>query len=346
MSGSSRSGAAGFEIDLGGMQITQVEGDGVEMLVVEDHVDMLDMFSLRMGGTSGQPKWSGFKEGQDVTVKVGKKTKPIFVGQTISTEPGYQVEGISSINIRAMDKMHILGRGRETRYFEDMKDSDVVSKVAGEKGLPIGSIEATEETHPYILQRNESNIAFLKRLAARNNYLLRMEDGKLAFKKATFSGSVFTLKMGDNLRSLKVSFNTQDMVQKVIVRGWDVMKKETIIGEAGTGDITQIGGGELGANLAGQFGDSTAYITDVPVSSQAQAKAMAIAEINRIARGFCRGSATIQGNEDVRAGKVVTIEGLQPGVNGEVYILASRHIVSARSGYTTEFSFCATNKGG
>jgi len=47
-----------------------------------------------------------------------------------------------------------------------------------------------------------------------------------------------------------------------------------------------------------------------------------------------------------RAGKVVTIEGLQPGVNGEVYILASRHIVSARSGYTTEFSFCATNKGG
>ena len=90
MSGSSRSGAAGFEIDLGGTQITQVEGDGVEMLSVEDHVDMLDMFSLRMGGTSGQPKWSGFKEGQDVTVKVGKKTKPIFVGQTISTEPGYQ----------------------------------------------------------------------------------------------------------------------------------------------------------------------------------------------------------------------------------------------------------------
>ena len=74
MSGSTRSGAAGFEIDLGGTQITQVEGDGVEMLSVEDHVDMLDMFSLRMGGTGGQPKWTGFKEGQDVTVKVGKKT--------------------------------------------------------------------------------------------------------------------------------------------------------------------------------------------------------------------------------------------------------------------------------
>ncbi|MBK7754880.1 MAG: hypothetical protein IPI35_00390 [Deltaproteobacteria bacterium] len=61
MSGSSRSGAAGFEIDLGGTQITQVEGDGVEMLSVEDHVDMLDMFSLRMGGTSGSPSGAALR---------------------------------------------------------------------------------------------------------------------------------------------------------------------------------------------------------------------------------------------------------------------------------------------
>lgn len=344
MSSTNRSSAAGFEVTIGGTTLTQKDGEGVEMLVVEDHVDMIDLFTLRMGGAPGAPAWS-WKVGDDVKVKVGKCTSEIFVGQAIGLEPGYQVEGISSLNVRALDKMHILSRGRKTRYFEDMKDSDVVSQVASEAGLDIGSVEGTSTTYPYILQRNESDIAFLKRLAARNNYLLRMEAGKLAFKKAQFSGGSFTLKMSENLRALKVSYNSADMVQKVVVRSWDIMTKTAIVGEATTGDIQKIGSGQLGADLAGQFGNATAYITDVPCSSQAEAKELAKHEINRIARQYLKGSATIQGNEEVRAGKMVKLDGLQQGMNGEVYVLASRHIISARSGYTTEFSFCGTCAG-
>lgn len=344
MATTNRSSASGFEVVIGGKKLTQADGEGVEMLVVEDHVDMIDLFTLRMGGAPGNPAWS-WKVGDDVKVKVGRCTSEIFVGQCIGVEPGYQVEGISSINVRALDKMHILSRGRKTRYFEDMKDSDVVSQVASEAGLEVGTVEGTQTTYPYILQRNESDIAFLKRLAARNNYLLRMEQGKLAFKKAQFSGSSFTLKMSDNLRALKVSYNSADMVQKVVVRSWDIMTKQAIVGEATTGDIQKIGGGQLGAELAGQFGNATAYITDVPCSSQAEAKQLAVNEINRIARQYLKGSATIQGNEQVKAGTMVKMEGLQSGMNGEVYVIASRHIVSARSGYTTEFQFCGTSAG-
>ncbi len=343
----SRSSAAGFEVTIGGTTYKQAAESGkggVQLLVVEDHIDMVDMLTLRMGGTEGQSDWS-WKIGDEVTAKIGSGGSEIFSGQITSLEPSYQVEGIAQMNIRALDPMHKLGRGRQTRFFEDMKDSDVVSKVAGEAGISVGSIEATEETHPYILQRNESNIAFLKRLAGRNNYVLRMEDGALAFKKAQFSGGGFGLTMGDNLRSFRLSYNSVDQVQKVVVRGWDVSKKEAIVGEATSGDIDKIGGGDIGADISAQFGDSTAYITDVPVSSQAQANALAKNELNRLARQFARGSATIQGDDSVKAGTMVTVSGLQAGQNGDFFVIASRHIISNRTGYTTEFQFCSTSYG-
>lgn len=336
--------APGFEVTIGGQTFTQAEGTGVQQLVIEDHVDMLNMLTLRMGGNEGQPSWGNFEIGQEVTAKVGAGREEFFVGQVISVEPSYQVEGTSSINIRAMDNMHKLGRGRQTRFFEDMKDSDVVTQVAGEVGLEVRA-EGTEETHPYILQRNESNIAFLKRLAARNNFMLSVEQGTVIFEKAQFGGSVYTIGMDDNLKSFRTSYNTTDMVQKVVVRAWDIMTKEAIVGQAGTGDIDKIGGGQLGADLASQFGENTAYITDVPVSTQSAADMLAKVEINRIARQFCRGSASIQGNEQVRAGRMVKFEGLQQGVNGEYFVIASRHVISQAAGYITEFSICSTSRG-
>lgn len=340
MSEEERSSASGFELTIGGTLLKPSNKDGgVQLITIEDHVDMVTMMTVRMGGTEGQPSWD-WKIGDTATAKIGQGTSELFSGQIVSLEPSYQIEGIASINIRCMDKMHILGRGRKTKFWEDMKDSDVVTEVASECGLSVDA-EDTGTIHPYILRRNESAIAFCKRIAARNNYLLKFEDGKIIFKPAQFSGSVFTLKMGETLRSLRLSYNTNDQVQEAVVRGWDIMKKEPIVGKAGTGDIQKIGGGELGADIAGQFGTSTAYITDVPISSQETADAIAKHELNRLSRQFCRGSASIQGKDTVRAGKMITIEGLQTGSNGEYFVVSSRHIISNRTGYSTEFSFCS-----
>lgn len=343
------SSGAAFEITIGGKTYRQADSEqgGVQQVVVEDHVDMLDTLSLRMGGTAGQPKWE-WKIGDEVEAKIGQGNVTLFKGQITSMEPSYQVSGITQITLRALDQMHKLGRGRKTEFFEDMTDAEVVEKVAGKAGLSIGDIQATDEVHPYILQRNESDVAFLKRLAARNNYLLRMEDGGLSFKKAEFGGGGYDLKMGDtqqSMRNFRLNYNSTDMVQKVVVRGWDISKKEPIVGEATADQVEKIGSGEVGASMAGQFGDSVAYITDVPVSSQAQAEAIARHEMNRIARQFARGSATIQGQDKVRAGTMLNVSGLQQGMNGSFYILASRHIVSNRTGYSTEVSFCSNCMG-
>jgi phage protein D len=343
MSTRSKSSAVGYELTIGSMSMSQELNDGVQQIIFEDHIDMVGMLTARIGGGEGQPEWN-YNIGDEVKLKLGSGKKEIFVGEVISLEPGFEVGGISSITVRALDKLHRLGRGRQTRFWEKMKDSDVASEVGAESGLSVVT-DTTPDKHAYILQRNESNIAFIKRLAARNNFVVRVADGKLEFKKASFNSQSVQVEMGTNLRSLRLSFNTTDLVQKVIVRGWDVKGKKAIVGQAGIGDVTAIGGGDVGAKVAGKFGDSTAYITDVPVSSQAQANSVAKAEMERLARQFCKGSCIIAGNDSALAGASLELSGLPDGQNGAFFVIATRHVVSKRSGYTTEMQVCSNTMG-
>lgn len=335
--------AASFTLKLGSTEQTQANNLGIVTLVFEDHVDLVAMVTVRMTkiGDSGDLPCA---IGDEVTLKLGTSDAEVFQGEIISMKPGFSAKGGTSLTVRALDKVHRLGRGRKTRVFEDMKDSDVVSEVGGEAGLSVET-DATEETLPYILQRNESDIAFLKRLAARNNFILRIADGKLTFQKPQFEGTGYAVAMGGNLRDFNIEYNTTNLVQNVVVRGWDPEAKEEIVGEATAGEVDQIGSGTLGVDTASAFGDSTAYVTDVPVSSQSGADAVAKAEMNRIARQFARGTAKIAGNETVRAGTMVTFSGIKAAVNGTCFVIGTRHMVSVATGYEVEVSFCSTSEG-
>jgi phage protein D len=338
-----RSSATAYEVTIGGQRFVQTKRDGLQRLEIHEHVDMVTMLVIELGGAEEQPAWA-FKVGDPVECKVGKGSKTIFRGEVTALEPGYQVSGITSITIRALDHMHRLGRGRKTRYWENRTDSQVVEEVGGECGLGVDA-DGTLTMRGYILQRNESNVAFLKRLAARNNRILRVEDELLTFKKPSFEGQSSVVEMGKSLRSVRFAFNSVDQVQKVVVRGWDPMTKQEVEGSASPGDLVPIGGGEIGANIASCFGESIAYVTDIPVTSQLQATALATAELDRLARQFCRGTAAIQGDDTVRAGTMVEFTGLSEGQNGKFFIIATRHVISNRTGYTTELTFCSNTMG-
>ncbi len=335
--------AASFSLTIGSSDMTQANSAGVDTIIFEDHVDLVSIVTVRMGkiGEEGDLPCA---IGDELVLKLGESDTEVFQGEIIGMEPSFSVKGGASLTIRALDKVHRLGRGRKTRVFEDMTDADVVSEVGGEVGLNVDA-DSTEETLPYILQRNESDIAFLKRLAARNNYILRIADGDLTFKKPQFEGTGYEIKYGGNLQDFRISYNTNSLVQNVVVRGWDMEAKEEIVGEATSSDVDQIGSGTLGVETAGAFGDSTAYVTDVPVSSQSGADAVAKAEMNRIARQFARGTAKISGNESVRAGTMVTFSGMKAAVNGTCFVVGTRHMVSTATGYTVELQFCSTSEG-
>lgn len=336
--------APSFEVKVGSQTFTQSEPKGLQSLVVEDHMDMVDMLTLEVGGAAGNPDWN-FKIGDEVQAKAGTGSGILFKGNITAIEPGFSGGGIASMRVRALDPVAKLGRGRKTRFWENVKDSDIVKEVGAECGLSVKT-DPTDQTRAYVLQRNENNVAFLKRLAAQNNFTLRVEETTLEFKKNQYSGEDIEIEMGKNLGSVKMNFNSAEQVSQVQVRGWDIMAKKEIVGTASSSEVTSVGGGSLGASSStSAFGESIAYITDVPVTSQEAANQIAKAEMERIARQFAKGSGSIQGNDKVRAGARVKLKGLSSPQDGTYFIVSSRHLVNVKSGYVTEFTFCSNTFG-
>ena len=64
----------------------------------------------------------------------------------------------------------------------------------------------------------------------------------------------------------------------------EIRLKMEVEGSAVAEDLVKIGGGEYGATLSGLFGESVAYVTDIPVTEQSQATELAGQELDRLAR--------------------------------------------------------------
>jgi hypothetical protein len=65
----------------------------------------------------------------EVSARHGRTTESIFEGEIVEIEPQFEAEGLK-VTVRAFDRLHRLGRGRHTRTFLNVTDSDVITQLA------------------------------------------------------------------------------------------------------------------------------------------------------------------------------------------------------------------------
>ena len=130
-----------FSVKIGETTITQQGDTAVESIVVEDHMDMVDMAVIRLEGRDEKT----YHIGDDVEVKAEEQGATLFKGQVVAVESQFTHGAGYKITIRALDAMHKLGRGRKTRFWEDVTDSDIASEVGAECGLSV-DVDSTSET--------------------------------------------------------------------------------------------------------------------------------------------------------------------------------------------------------
>lgn len=317
-------------------ECSQSDPKGLQFMAIEDHVDMIGMCELTFEIGDENASWGSMEVGGDVEVKVGGDNRPIFVGTITGARHAFQ-KGKNTLTVICMDPLHKLAATRETETYLEQKDSDVASTVIARAGAAVGTVDATSRVHPYIIQRNESDYTFLRRLAARNDYLLMANAGKIDFKKPQFSGGGTEIPK-DKLISMDYSMNPRDVPSQVTAMGWDYATKSPIVGTASQGDINAIGGG---SSPAGQLFTGDAVVSDVWVDDQDAAKEMAAAQLNREARNFLRGRAVVQGDGSLHGGGMIKFAGHADGHNVEAFVISSRHKVYVRGGFTSELVFCS-----
>ncbi len=312
-----------FEIELAGETLTQADPKGITTILMEDHVDMMGMAQITVG--IGGVNWASIVIGDEVTVSIGAGDRQ-FKGHI--TEVRHLVRtGVQSLVVTVMDPLVFLASSRHTRVYEESTDSDIVSSVLSDAGVTSGTVDSTSESRAYVFQRNESDFAFLKRIAARNGFQLRAEEGEVSFQAALYSGESIEITF-DELVSLDYTMTNQQLPPSLSVYGWDYVAKESVIGSAEASDLEDIGGGDNAVNQTGAIWQEDSYVSDVLVQSQDSAKEMAVGELSRLSRGFLRGRAVMESRGDIYAGALIKFTGFSAGFNPEGYVISVRHTIN------------------
>jgi phage protein D/phage baseplate assembly protein gpV len=295
--------------------------------------------SIRIGFTSSTMKSHEFDQ---------EKEGYVIQGEITAMESHFTEGSQAPIIIRGYDVSHRLHRGRYNRSFQNMKDSDIVKKIAGEVGIPIGTVENTSGphgygdingAHGYVFQKNQTNMEFFRVLAARNGFELFVRDGNLYFRKPKVDESL-PLQWLKELKAFRVRVTSAEQVSEVEVRGWDYSQKREIAETANAEKVltdTQNGkGSKTSTSFKGKPPTPKMIVVDKSVFVADQAKTMAQSLFDELGGEFVHADARAEGNPKIRPGKVVEVKDMDK-YSGKYYVTETCHLFHERV-YTTEFS--------
>jgi uncharacterized protein len=314
--------------------------------VVED-LEGAGMFTLKLKTwdlVKGELTWVDndlFECGNTVEIQVGyNQLETVIVGDITGLEPSFSQETAPMLTVRGHDLRHRLMRGTQRRSFLKMKDSDIASQIARERGLT-PEVQDSGATLNHVLQSNKTDWDFLQERAKRIGYEVSVKNKILYFcPPKNASSQVLKLDRNEDLLDFSARLSTMNQVGQVEVRGWDPQQKELFISKAGVGkETTQMKGSSSGPKIANsKFGETSHTIANVIVTSQAEANQIALKLFNEMALNYITGDGSCVGRNDLHPGTIVEITGLGKRFSGSYYITAVTHSYSKQQGYRTNFS--------
>lgn len=340
--------APGFRVWINGGELPPPAANDVIGLSALQDVSAPGMCTLRIlnrDRVNTRVSWSDdvlFSEGNEVEVLMGysEELGPVFNGEITGLEPEFRSDEVPILTVRAHDRRHRLMRGRKTRTFTRVKDSDVAARVAREAGLT-PEVTDTAAVLDYVLQANQTDLEFLEARARRLGFEVVVEGKTLRFRPHANTGAeVLTLSRDADLIEFYPRLTTLGQAGEVTVRGWSPKDKAAVVGRAGAFDV----GGTMAGGLAGPavadqaFGAASIASVDQPVFNQTEADRIAAGRLREMALASVTGEGVAVGRPDLKAGTVIRVEGFGRRFSGLYYLTSVCHTYLPGRGYRTAFT--------
>ncbi len=343
---------AAIEIKINGTAQTDML-DGLIAATVDSNIHLPTMLTIELFDDDlewvndtaidlGKPVEVTFDEQPDPDSTETPLKKLIFKGEITSIEPRYSQDGRATLLFRAYDKSHRLHRGKQSRTFLNVADSDVVKTIAGEAKLtPV--VDTTATKFDYLVQTNQTDMEFLQERARRIGYWAFAAQDKLYFKKPDFNlGDGPTLEWPEVLRDFRPRLSGVGQPKSGSAQGWDFKAMKEIEGKATTATKFNVGGVKTAAGAAADKafagdGKSNVAIVHRPMVVSDEATDIAQAALDEAASEFLQADGECLGHADILAGVTVTVKGVGDRFNGKYLVTSATHIYK-RGQYMTRFA--------
>lgn len=277
--------------------------------------------------------------GAELRIYAGEAAAPteIFKGRIGALEHAFDSEGPPRLVVHAEDAAMRARLARRTEVYENRSLADLVQAVAQRLSLTphVSGLAATRAVE---VQCNESDLAFLRRLLARQGADLQVVGDELhASPRQDVQRGVVELRQGSQLHRLRVVADLADQVSSVEVTGFDAEAGQAVTGRCSDTAFGPGSGRDGPGLLREAFGERAHRSAHRAACSQDEADALARAEMERRARRFVRVEGACEGNPALRVGTHVRIDAGARWSN-TYYVTACTHRYDMRAGYETQFS--------
>jgi uncharacterized protein involved in type VI secretion and phage assembly len=337
-----------FRIVIDGNDLDPAEMDFVHEIKITNWLRLPDVCTLQVGypaGTGGGAPFdvldgSTLDIGKELEVRMGSMgettTQSLFKGEIVTLEPDFHAGGVAMV-LRAYDRSHRMMRSRKQRAFQDQTTSDIVRKVCQEHGLSCNA-ESSGDPHKYLLQHNETDFDFVLRLGRRIGFEFTIDAGKANFGPPPVDPAPdLELSYPDDLTGFRPRITAVQQVEKVNVRGFDLVGKKSML-ETATRARQATTAGISRQTVATKFPGAVLEIAGQSFKTSAEARQMAQASLDHLANAYLAAEGTCHGNPKIKPGALIRVTGVGRNYSGTYRVAKSVHVVRGGGGYVTQFS--------
>jgi Rhs element Vgr protein len=266
-----------------------------------------------------------YKPGNQVEIQLGYSgnTDTVFKGIIVKHAIKVRESGDSLLIIEAKDLAIKLNANRNSAYFINQKDSDVITSLAG--SLDTSGVTATTVTHPQLVQFDTTNWDFIVTRAEANSMLVLTDDGKLIVTEPSTSGApVLTATYGTDIYEFEAEMDVRRQIAGVSSISWDYTQQQLEKSDAGSATFSDNGNIAL-SDLDNVVGAQVLLNHPGHLSQpQLQNWSDAYALRNYLSKNV--GRVRIQGNASIKPGVMITLAGVGDRFNGNVFVTGVMHV--------------------
>lgn len=284
-----------------------------------------------------------------------KHTKTLSLGKTVEVSLGYiettmvfkgYIEVVKAVfdefnfphlYIECLDVKGQMMHGVKSVVFNLTTYADVVNKVLGSYSSLAGTktVDTTTTLKREIQQNNETDYAFVCRLARSIHFEFFALAGTVYFRKPTYSSNtpVVIFEWGSVVLSFEQEQNLSKYVSSVTVKGYDDQKHEVI--ESTASSSTSVGSGsKKPESFLSTLSSAKMVMTDYEINTVDEAKVRAEAELNYRSMGFITGRGKCVGLPEIVPGKFIEIKNFDSTVDNKYYVTKVIHRFNDGDFYT------------
>ena len=281
-----------------------------------------------------------FIPGNELEIKAGYHSEEDVIFKGIITKHAIQSkrDKPSWLIIDLKDESIKMTIGRKNKFFEDVKDSEIIEEIIGDYGLD-SEVETTDVTHKEMVQHHVTDWDFLVSRAEVNGKLVFVDDGKITVKAPDLSADpIVELAYGHNVFDFEAGMDARDQFVTVKSSSWDFANQEIIEGEAEEPSITEQGN-LTSSDLANVIGLEELPLQHSGKITDNELKAWSDAKLMRSRLSKIKGKVKIQGFSDIKPGDVIELAGFGDRFNGVAFVSAIGHRMSTDNPWSTEIEF-------